>query len=465
MTDKNTEYDSIIIGTGQACTPLASALANEGQRVAIIEKGHLGGTCVNTGCTPTKTYVASAKAAWAVHNAPNLGISVSGKVEVDLKAVKSRKDKLIEGSRKGIEQMTEAAENISLIRGMAKFKDEKTIEVNGEEYRAEQIFINVGARPRIPNGFDTVKYLTNESILELEEVPEHLIIIGGSYIGLEFAQMFRRFGSSVTIVEARSHLIGKEDQSTSERIAEILMAEDVKVELNADCIGGKPFGDGVEVQIDCNGEGKSIRGSHLLLATGRQSNADLLDLNVAGIQHDEHYHIYVDEHLRTNVDGIYALGDCNGKGAFTHTSVNDFEIVSDHLFQDGSKKLSDRYSNYALYIDPPMGRVGLSRDKALEEGRTILYGHMEMSDISRAKEKGETKGFMEVVIDAETERIIGATVLGIGGDEIIGVFITAMYAKVSYKVLRDGVQTHPTVTELIPTMLKSLERLSASDRN
>jgi len=459
MSKNTSEYDSIIIGTGQAGTPLASALANEGRRVAIIEKGHLGGTCVNTGCTPTKTYVASAKAAWVARNAPNLGVSVSGTVKVDLKAVKSRKDKLIEESRKGIEQMTDAAENIALIRGMAKFKDEKIIEVNGENLQADQIFINVGARPRIPEGFDSVKFLTNESILELEEVPQHLIIIGGSYIGLEFAQIFRRFGSAVTVVEARPYLIAKEDQSTSERIADILRAEDIEIELNADCIGGKPFGDGVEVQLNCKGEGKSIRGSHLLLATGRQSNADLMDLNVAGIQHDEHYHIKVDEHLRTNVDGIYALGDCNGEGAFTHTSVNDFEIVSDHLFQDGSKKLSDRHTNYALYIDPPMGRVGMSRNQALDAGHSILYGHMEMSDISRAKEKGETKGFMEVVIDAETERIIGATVLGTGGDEIIGVFITAMYANVSYKVLRDGVQTHPTVTELIPTMLKSLETI------
>jgi len=459
MPKNTSEYNSIIIGTGQAGTPLAQTLANQGQKVAVIEKSRLGGTCVNTGCTPTKTYVASAKSAWVARNAPNLGVSVSGTVKVDLKAVKSRKDKLIEESRKGIEQMTDAAENIALIRGMAKFKDEKIIEVNGENLQADQIFINVGARPRIPEGFDSVKFLTNESILELEEVPQHLIIIGGSYIGLEFAQIFRRFGSAVTVVEARPYLIAKEDQSTSERIADILRAEDIEIELNADCIGGKPFGDGVEVQLNCKGEGKSIRGSHLLLATGRQSNADLLDLNVAGIQHDEHYHINVDEYLRTNVDGIYALGDCNGEGAFTHTSVNDFEIVSDHLFQDGSKKLSDRHMNYALYIDPPMGRAGMSRNQALDAGHSILYGHMEMSDISRAKEKGETKGFMEVVIDAETERIIGATVLGTGGDEIIGVFITAMYANVSYKVLRDGVQTHPTVTELIPTMLKSLETI------
>jgi len=461
MTKGTSEYDSIIIGTGQAGTPLAQTLAEQGQKVAVIEKSRLGGTCVNTGCTPTKTYVASARAMWEINNADRLGISTPKIAKADLKAIKSRKDKLIEGSRSGIEKMMEQSDGITLIRGAAKFTDPHTLEVNGNQITAPQIFINVGARPRAAKGFENVQYYTNESILELEELPDHLIVIGGSYIGIEFGQMFRRFGSSVTIVERNDRLIHKEDEGTSEHIADILESEGINLELGTDCIGGKTFGDGVEVQLDCDGEEKSIRGSHVLMATGRQSNADLLNLNVAGIAHDEHHNIVVNDHLETNVEGVFAMGDCNGEGAFTHTSVDDFEIVQGYLFGDGDKKLSDRHLNYALYMDPPMGRVGLSRNQALAEERSFLYGRMEMSDVSRAKEKAETKGFMEVVVDAGTERIIGATVLGTGGDEIIGTFITAMYADVSYKILRDSVQTHPTVTELIPTMLKSLEKINS----
>jgi pyruvate/2-oxoglutarate dehydrogenase complex dihydrolipoamide dehydrogenase (E3) component len=459
MTKDKNHFDSIIIGSGQAGNPLAQALAKAGKNVAMIEKGHLGGTCVNTGCTPTKAYVASARAAWVVKNSERLGVSTSGEMIVDLKAVKARKDKLILTPRNGIEQALEGTDNISLIRGSAKFNAAKTVEVNGQEYTADQIFINVGARPRSAQGFETVTYHTNESILELEEIPEHLIIIGGSYIGLEFAQIFRRFGSKVTVVEMNAHLINKEDESTSERIAEILENEGINLELNANCIGGKPYGDGVEVQVDCGDDSKRIRGSHVLMAVGRQSNADLLNLNVAGIEHDKHFYINVNETCETNAEGVFALGDCNGNGAFTHTAYNDFEIVNDHLFGAGSRKLSDRHLNYALYIDPPMGRVGMSRDQALDAGHDILFAKIEMADVSRAKERAETDGFMEVVVDATTERILGATVLGIGGDEIIGVFITAMYAKVSYKVLRDSVQTHPTVTELIPSMLKGLKRI------
>jgi pyruvate/2-oxoglutarate dehydrogenase complex dihydrolipoamide dehydrogenase (E3) component len=460
MTKSTTEYDSIIIGTGQAGTPLAKTLADHGQKVAVIEKSLLGGTCVNTGCTPTKTYVASARTMWEINNADRVAVAAPKIAKADLKAIKARKDELIAASRQGIEDMFSNSEDIDLIRGSAKFASENSIEVNGRELKSSQIFINVGARPRVAEGFETVKFYTNESILELEELPEHLIIIGGSYVGLEFAQMFRRFGSKVTIVERNTRLIHKEDEGTSECIAEILESEDIKLELGSDCIGGKTFGEGVEVQLDCNGEAKSIRGSHILMATGRQSNADLLNLSVAGIAHDEHHHITVNQHLETNVEGIFALGDCNGQGAFTHASVHDFEIVNDYLFGESKKKLNDRHLNYALYVDPPMGRVGLSRNQALAEGRTILYGKMEMADISRAKEKSETQGFMEVVIDGESERIIGATVLGTGGDEIIAVFIAAMYGNLSYKILRDSVQTHPTVAELIPTMLKSLECLS-----
>lgn len=460
MKKQKGHFDAIIIGSGQAGNPLAQALAAKGKSVAMIEKSHLGGTCVNTGCTPTKAYVASARAAWVARNASRLGVHLSGKVTVNMKEVKTRKDKLIMASRNSIQGSFDENPRITLIRGSAKFTGPKSIEVNGETCSADQIFINVGARPRIPKGFETVKFYTNASILELEEIPERLIIVGGSYIGLEFAQIFSRFGSHVTVVEMKPRLIDREDKTTSEQIQEILKAEDIVLELNATCISGKPFGDGVEVDLDCGGHARSIRGSHLLVATGRQSNADLLGLHMAGVKTDEHAYITVDEHLQTNVDGVFALGDCNGKGTFTHTAYNDFEIVGENLLEGKSRKLSDRVLNYALYIDPPMGRAGLSRDQALEAGHSILYARMEMAEIARAKEKSETFGFMEVVVDAKTEKILGATVLGTGGDEIIGVFLTAMYAGISYTVLRDSVQTHPTVVELIPSMLKKLKLLN-----
>lgn len=453
------QYDSIIIGSGQAGNPLASSLAKAGKTVALIEKEKLGGTCVNTGCTPTKAYVASARAAWAARNASNLGVKPFGKVEVDLKAIKARKDQIIGNSHQGIEGMIDNNPKISLIRGAAKFTGTKAIEVNGKELTADQIFINVGARPRSPEGFEKVKYYTNASILEIEEIPERLIIVGGSYIGIEFAQIFSRFGSSVTIVEMNDRLISREDEETSNIIAEILENEGIELELDAKCIGGKPYGDeGVEVHLHCSGEERSIRGSAILMATGRQSNADLLELNNAGIKHDEQDHISVNEFCETNVKGVFAMGDCNGEGAFTHTAFNDFQIVNSFL-NGGNRKLRDRITNYALYMDPPMGRAGLSRDAALKKGIEILYGRMEMKHVARAVEKGETAGFMEVVIDKQTEKIIGATVLGIGGDEIIAIFLAAMYAGASYKTLRDSVQTHPTVSELIPTMLEDLKEL------
>lgn len=452
-------FDAIIIGSGQAGNPLASFLAKAGKKIVLIEKDKLGGSCVNYGCTPTKAYVASARAAWAVGNSKSLGVKTGTKVKVDLAVVKARKDKIVENSRVGLNKMVTMNSGINLIRGAAKFLDKKTIEVNGKQISADQIFINVGARPRIVDGFENVKFYTNQTILELEKIPEKLIIIGGSYIGLEFGQIFSRFGSKVTIVEMSNRLINREDPETSDIIANILSKEGIQLELSAKCIGGKPYGtDGVEVQLHCSGEKRSIRGSAILMATGRQSNADLLALHNAGIKHDTHSYISVNEHLETNVKNIFALGDCNGQGAFTHTSYNDFEIVRSYL-NGGDRKLSDRFLNYALYIDPPMGRAGMSRNKALEAGIEILYGRMEMKHVARAVEKGETEGFMEVVIDKESEKIIGATVLGTGGDEVIAVFLANMYSGASYKTLRDSVQTHPTVSELIPTMLQNLKTL------
>ena len=456
---KTQHFDTIIIGSGQAGNPLAASLAKAGKKIAIIEKDKPGGTCVNVGCTPTKAYVASARAAWAARNAHKMGVQEIKDVKVDLATVKSRKDKIVGASRSGLLKMLENNPKITLIRGEATFAEAKTIEVNGKKITGDQIFINVGARPRIIDGFETVKFYTNESILELEEIPEKLIIIGGSYIGLEFAQIFRRFGSKVTIVEMNDRLIAREDVETSRIIAEILENEGIELELSAKCIGGKPYGkNGVEVQVNCHATQRAIRGNTILMATGRQSNTDLLALHNAGVKHDERGHILVNEYCETNVKNIFALGDCNGRGAFTHTAYNDFEIIDSYL-SGGNRKLSDRITNYALYIDPPMGRAGLSRDQALNQGIEILYGRSKMRHIARAIEKGETQGFMEVVIDKNTEKIIGATVLGTGGDEVIAVFLAIMYAGASYKTFRDSVQTHPTVSELIPTMLQNLEEL------
>lgn len=452
-------FDAIIIGSGQAGNPLAISLAEAGKKTAIIEKDKLGGTCVNDGCTPTKAYVASARAAWVARNAYKLGIQKIKDVKVDLAAVKARKDKIINASRTGILKMLESNSRITLIRGEATFAEAKTIVVNGEKITGDQIFINVGTRLRTPEGFEKVKFYTNTSILELEEIPKKLIIIGGSYVGLEFAQIFNRFGSKVTVVEMGDRLINREDERTSRAIAEILQKEGIEFEFNAKCISGKPFGkNGVEVHVHSEGSHHAIRGSAILVATGRQSNADILSLHNAGIKHDRRYYISVNDHLETNVKNIFALGDCNGKGAFTHTAYNDFEIVNSFL-NGGNRRLSDRFINYALYIDPPLGRAGLSKDVALKKGIDLLYGRMEMSSVARAREKGETQGFMEVVIDTNTEKIIGASVLGTGGDEVIAVFLAVMYAEASYKTLRDSVQTHPTVSELIPTMLQNLKEL------
>lgn len=460
MPSKN--YDAIVIGTGQAGKPLAKSLAEKGKTVALIEKDLLGGSCVNYGCTPTKTYIASARAAHVTRYGQDWGIE-SNSPFVDLKAIKKRKDNIVESDRDKIQKMIDKHENIELIRGDASFAEAKTIEVNGEKITGNQIFINVGTRPNIPSGFEDVPFYTSTSILEIEEIPEKLIIVGGSYIGLEFAQMFSRFGSKVTVVERNRRLLKQEDESTSQIIMEILENEGIEFELNSDCIGGKRAGENVEVQYRCNDSEKTICGSAILLATGRKSNADLLQLENAQIKHDEKFNIAVNDVLETNQKNVFALGDCNGHGGFTHTAFNDFQIVNSYL-NGGHRKLSDRILNYALYTDPPMGRAGLSKDAALENGHDILYARIAMTDVARAREKGETQGFMDAVIDKKTEKIIGATTLCTGGDEIIAVFLTAMYGEISYKKLRDSVQTHPTVSELIPTMLENLEEIPADKK-
>lgn len=453
------QFDAIIIGSGQAGTPLAFKLASAGQQVAFIEKQHYGGTCVNVGCTPTKAYVASARRMYDATHGEALGVNIPAGAKVDLKKVKARKAEIVAGSADGIRDGLADQEKVSTFWGEAHFTGPKEVSVNGKTLTAPQVFINVGGRPRVPESFASVDYLTNESILQLETVPEHLLVIGGSYIGLEFGQMFRRFGSRVTIIEKGDRLVRREDPETSQAILEILQNEGVDVRLNAECLDGARQADGqIEVNIQCEDGDPTARGSHLLLAVGRAANNDRLNLSATGLSVDERGFIPVNDRLETEVKGIYALGDCNGRGAFTHTAYNDYEILVDHLFAHGDRKVSDRILNYGLYIDPPLGRAGMTLTEARQTGRKLLVGHRPMSKVARAKEKGETQGFMSVVVDAETERILGATILGVGGDEIISSLLNVMYADQPYTVIRDSVVPHPTVSELIPTMMQGLSR-------
>lgn len=458
------QFDAIIIGSGQAGTPLAFKLASENQQVAFIEKEHFGGTCLNVGCTPTKAYVASARRMWDAQNGDDLGVVIPEGARADLKKIKARKDALIKKSVDGITGGVDKNENITFFKGTASFTGPKSVKVNDEEITGDKIFINVGARPFIPENFANVPYLTNESILQLEEIPEHLIIIGGSYIGLEFGQMFRRFGSRVTIIEKSERIIGREDAEISDSILEFLKDEGIDFRLQAECISAKENHDGsITATVQCAQGPPEINGSHVLLAVGRTPNTDLLNLQAAGIKANDRGYIEVNDQLETNVPDIYALGDCNGKGAFTHTAYNDFEIVAENLFEGKNRKVSDRIQTYGLFVDPPLGRVGMTKKEALKKGYSILEAKREMKRVARAKEKGETNGFMSAIIDAETHRILGAAVLGVGGDEIIGSFLNAMYGNLKYEVIHDAVQVHPTVTELIPTMLENMQPVNGSE--
>ena len=454
------KFDAIIIGSGQAGTPLVFKFAAEGKNIAFIEKEHFGGTCLNVGCTPTKTYVASARRMFEATHGAELGVEIPDGAKINLAKVKERKDMLIKKSVDGISKGLEYYKNVTLYKGTASFSGTKTILINDEEIEADQIYINVGGRPRIPNGFENVNFLTNKEILQLNELPEHLIIIGGSYIGLEFGQMFRRFGSKVTIIEQGNKLIGREDNEVSETIKSVLENDGVEFRMNATCLSGVQKDDGkITVTVDCTQGPPEITGSHLLLATGRIPNTDTLNLEVSGIETDKRGFIKVNDYLETNVHGIFALGDCNGKGAFTHTSYNDYEIIVENMFNGKDRKVSDRITTYGLFVDPPLGRAGLTLAQAKETGKKLKLGYRKMSNIARARERGETDGFMSVIVDAETNKILGATILGIGGDEIISSILNIMYADKPYTVIRDSVQPHPTVSELIPTMLEGLKEV------
>ncbi|MBW6513421.1 MAG: FAD-containing oxidoreductase [Candidatus Syntrophosphaera sp.] len=448
-------YAAIIIGSGQAGTPLAFKYALNKKKVAFIEKKHFGGTCLNVGCTPTKAYVASAKRAFDIQRAETLGIGVPTDSKANLDKIKARKDALIQKSVNGLASSLEGSQYIDVYKGEARFGGPKVVEVNGKSLTAENIFIDVGARARIPEGFENVDYLTNEDILGLTEIPEHLLIVGGSYIGLEFGQMFRRFGSRVTIIEKNDRLIAYEDEDVSETIQEILEEEGIEFRFNSDCIGASQSAPGhIKVKTDCDGAGDEILGTHLLLAVGRVPNTDLLNLEAAGIKTNARGYIVVDDRLQTNIEGVYALGDCNGKGAFTHTAYNDYQIVSANILENGNRKVTDRIQTYALFIDPPLGRAGMTLAAAKIAGNKVKTAEYQMANVARAREKGETKGFMRIIIDSDTDRILGASILGVGGDESIASILNVMYADKPYTLIRDSVHIHPTVSELIPTMLE-----------
>lgn len=455
-------FDAIVVGAGQAGPPLAGRLTAAGHRVAVIERKLVGGTCVNYGCIPTKTLVASAHTAHLARRADEFGIG-TGEIRVDMAKVKARKDQIMLADRHGVESWLGEMDGCTLLRGHARFEDAHTLRISGDAedtvITADRIFLNVGGRAVAPDfpGLADVEYLTNVGILDLDTLPEHLVIVGGSYIGLEFAQMYRRFGSRVTVIERGPRLTAREDEDVSEAVRGILEAEDIAVITDASDIRFRKHGTGFAVTVRAGAE--AVVGSHLLMAVGRQPNTDDLGLDVAGVAVDERGYVVVDDQLRTSVPHIWAMGDCNGKGAFTHTSYNDFEIVAANLLDNDPRRVSDRIPTYALYTDPPLGRAGLTVDQVRASGRPALVGKRPMTRVGRAVEKGETQGFMKVVVDAETKEILGAAILGVGGDEVIHSILDIMTAKKPYTAISRTMHIHPTVSELVPTMLQEMSPL------
>jgi pyruvate/2-oxoglutarate dehydrogenase complex dihydrolipoamide dehydrogenase (E3) component len=451
-------FDAIIIGTGQAGPSMAERFAGAGKTVAIIERDKFGGTCVNTGCTPTKALVASAYAIHCASQGAEYGFAIDD-MRVDMKRVKARKDEISGSSSKGVEKWLRGTTNCTVVQGHARFQSPNTVVVNDEVLQADKIFINVGARASIPEmpGIHEVPFLNNSSMMNIDFLPEHFIIVGGSYVGLEFAQIYRRFGSEVTIVEMGPRLIGREDEDVSQAVREIIEAEGIHVRLNAKCVSLSKRDGGVAVGLTCEQGPPEVAGTHVLLAVGRTPNTSDLGLDRAGVATDHRGYIVVDDQLQTNVPGIWALGDCNGRGAFTHTSYNDYEIVADNLFNGDHRRVSDRIQAYALYIDPPLGRCGMTDAEIRKSGRRALAAKYPMSQVSRAYEKSETQGFIKICVDAETKQILGAAILGVGGDEVIHVLLDVMYAKAPYTVIQRAMHIHPTVSEYLPIILAKLE--------
>jgi pyruvate/2-oxoglutarate dehydrogenase complex dihydrolipoamide dehydrogenase (E3) component len=454
-------FDAIIIGTGQAGPSLAARFSAVGMSVAIIERHKFGGTCVNTGCIPTKTLIASAYAAHVARRGAEYGFVVNGDVRIDMKRVKARKDEISGQSNRGVEEWLRGLENCTVIQGHARFQSSRTVVVNDVVLEADKVFINVGGRASVPAipGIHDVPFLTNSSMMDVDFLPEHLVIVGGSYVGLEFGQMYRRFGSEVTIVETGPRLIGREDEDVSEAVRKILELEGVRIRTNAKCITLAKRDRRIAVGMECAEGAPEVSGTHVLLAVGRTPNTNDLGLDRSGVETDQRGYIIVDDQLQTNVPGIWALGDCNGRGAFTHTSYNDYEIVADNLLNADHRRLSDRIQTYALFTDPPLGRCGMTDTEIRKSGRAALVAKYPMSQVSRAFEKGETQGFIKISVDAETKQILGAAILGTGGDEVVHVLLDVMYAKAPYTTVQRAMHIHPTVAEYLPTILSNLEPL------
>jgi pyruvate/2-oxoglutarate dehydrogenase complex dihydrolipoamide dehydrogenase (E3) component len=454
-------FDAIVIGSGQAGPSLAQRLAGAGMCVAFIERHRFGGTCVNTGCMPTKTLVASAAAAHTVRRAGEFGMRLDGGMTVDMRAVRERKERIRARSSSGVESWLRGNTMITVYTGHARFAGPAAVTVNGTTLTAPRIFINVGGRALIPDipGLQKVPYLTNSSMLDLDVLPRHLVVVGGSYIGLEFAQIYRRFGSEVTVLEAAPRLIAREDQDVSDAVTAILKGEGIDIHVGISGLAVADSGKDTRVSFNAGGQSREITGSHLLIAVGRRPNTDDLGLDAAGVATDARGYIVVDDQLRTTAPGIWALGDCNGRGAFTHTAYNDYEIVAANLLDGDPRRVDDRIPAYALFTDPPLGRAGMTEAEARKTGRPVLIARLAMERVGRAVERSETQGFMKILVDAETRQVLGASILGIGGDEVVQNLLTLMYAKAPYTVLQRAMLIHPTVSEYLPTMLGNLQPL------
>ena len=458
-----THFDAIVLGAGQAGPPLAVELAHAGQKVALVERKNFGGTCVNTGCIPTKTLLANARVAHMARRAGDYGVS-TGSVAVDMKKVKARKDEVSGASRESVEKMLRTTPNCSVYTGHARFVADHTIEIDGRHFEADQIFINVGGRAAIPriDGLESVPYLTNSSIMDVDFLPEHLVIVGGSYVAIEFAQMYRRFGSRVTILQRGPRLVTREDEDVSKAVLDLLVDEQIDVRLDVDDITVRNASPGILVEAAARGGKSAITASHLLLATGRTPNTDDLGLENTSIERDDHGYITVDDTLRTSVAGVWALGDCNGRGAFTHTSYNDYEIIAANLLRGEPRRVSDRIVTYAVFTDPPLARVGMTEADILRANKRALVGRRPMTRVARANERGETRGFLKVLVDAETKLILGACFLGIEADEAIHCVTDVMYARQPYTTITHAMHIHPTVSELIPTVFENLKPLEGA---
>jgi pyruvate/2-oxoglutarate dehydrogenase complex dihydrolipoamide dehydrogenase (E3) component len=454
-------FDAIVVGAGQAGPALAARLAGAGRKVAVVERHKFGGTCVNDGCTPTKTLVASAYAAHLASRAADYGVEIPGKPRVDMKRVKARKDAIVATASGNVEKWMRGLKGGSVYQGHARFVGPKALQVGTETLAADQVFLDVGGRPLAPKipGLEGVPYLTNVSVMDVDFVPEHLIVVGGSYIGLEFSQAFRRFGARVTVVEMAPRLIAREDEDVSQAVKEVLEAEGIEVRLGAECLNVKRTAAGVSIGLGCSEGAPLASGSHLLVAVGRVPNTDDLGLQAAGIATDARGFIEVDTELRTTNPNVWALGDCNGKGAFTHTAYNDYEIVADNLLANAGRKWTDRIPVYALYTDPPLGRVGLSEKEIREKGLKALVGKRPMTRVARAVEKGETRGFLKIHVEEGSKRILGAALLGTSADESVHSLIDAVYSRLPYPEFQRRVRIHPNVSELLPFVLEDLKPL------